>query len=228
MNISICIPTYEMYGKGVQYLNELLDSIEMQTFKDYEIIVSDHSKNNDIETTCSLRNNVKYFRFDKKYGNISANLNNAINQTQGDIIKPMFQDDKFKEDDLQFDFLNYLFCCTDYKWMIYDSLNFGTKNELFIPNNPLDLYELAQGNNTYGCPSAVAWRNCDLRFDENLIWLMDCDFYVQLIQKYRSPLNVSQPVLIREHPNQLTHHITGSQILIEREYLSYKYKHLKK
>ena len=42
--VSICIPCYEMKGNGVAYLNDLMNSITAQTFKDYEIIITDHSQ----------------------------------------------------------------------------------------------------------------------------------------------------------------------------------------
>ena len=42
-DISICIPTYEFKGDGVKYLSELLDSLRKQTFKNFDIVVSDHS-----------------------------------------------------------------------------------------------------------------------------------------------------------------------------------------
>jgi glycosyltransferase involved in cell wall biosynthesis len=41
--ISICIPTWEQHGFGEQYLSKLLDSIETQTIKDVEVVISDHS-----------------------------------------------------------------------------------------------------------------------------------------------------------------------------------------
>ena len=47
--ISICIPTYEYKGRGVEFLAELFDSIERQTFRDFDIVISDHSKDDVIE-----------------------------------------------------------------------------------------------------------------------------------------------------------------------------------
>lgn len=44
MKFSIVIPTYEYKGLTPVLLNKLLGSISEQTFTDYEIIVSDHSK----------------------------------------------------------------------------------------------------------------------------------------------------------------------------------------
>ena len=75
------------------------DSIIEQTYKNIEIVISDHSKNDDIENLIieyqKINRNIviKYFRYNEKYGNISANINNAIKNCDGDIIKIMFMDD---------------------------------------------------------------------------------------------------------------------------------------
>lgn len=41
--ISICIPTWECYGRGFEFINDLLRTIEIQTFKDFEVCISDRS-----------------------------------------------------------------------------------------------------------------------------------------------------------------------------------------
>ena len=37
--VSIAIPTWEANGRGREFLNDLLSTIEIQTLKDYEVIV---------------------------------------------------------------------------------------------------------------------------------------------------------------------------------------------
>ena len=44
MRLSIAIPTCESKGRGVEFLDDLFRTIEIQTFKDFEVVVSDHSK----------------------------------------------------------------------------------------------------------------------------------------------------------------------------------------
>ena len=46
MRFSIVIPTYEYNGLAPKLLNQLITSINEQTFTDYNIIISDHSKSN--------------------------------------------------------------------------------------------------------------------------------------------------------------------------------------
>ena len=60
--ISICIPTYEMGGYGVEYLNHSLNILSKQTYQDFEIVISDQSENNDIKDLCKkckVRLNIK-------------------------------------------------------------------------------------------------------------------------------------------------------------------------
>ena len=48
MKISIAIPTWESYGRGGEFLDDLLRTIEIQTFKDYEVCISDHSIDDEV------------------------------------------------------------------------------------------------------------------------------------------------------------------------------------
>ena len=50
--ISIGIPTYEMKGSGPKYLSHLLETIRGQKFTNYEVCISDHSKNDEILDLC--------------------------------------------------------------------------------------------------------------------------------------------------------------------------------
>ena len=43
MTISIAIPTWEFNGRGSEYLNDLLRTIQIQSYKDFEVCISDHS-----------------------------------------------------------------------------------------------------------------------------------------------------------------------------------------
>ncbi len=50
--ISICIPTHEMGGQGSEFLRQSFDILATQTFQDFDVVVSDHSKNDSIENLC--------------------------------------------------------------------------------------------------------------------------------------------------------------------------------
>ena len=64
--ISICIPTY----KNVDYLQRLLQSVIIQTFKDYEIVITDNSPDNSVEqlvTEWKSKLSIRYYKNDPPY-----------------------------------------------------------------------------------------------------------------------------------------------------------------
>ena len=50
---SIAIPAHDRGENGPKWMSELLDSLERQTFQDFEVVVSDQSKNDDIMNVCN-------------------------------------------------------------------------------------------------------------------------------------------------------------------------------
>tara|TARA_B000000557_G_scaffold226370_1_gene196755 strand:- start:263 stop:496 length:234 start_codon:yes stop_codon:yes gene_type:complete len=58
---SIAIPAHDRGKNGPKWMAELLDSLEKQTFRDFEVVVSDQSKNDDIMNVC------KDYDFDFQY-----------------------------------------------------------------------------------------------------------------------------------------------------------------
>ena len=90
--ISICIPTYN----GASYLQEALDSVNAQTFSDFEVIVSDDaSKDDTLKIVEEFKKEfdfpVHIFHHEPK--GIGANWNNTIRHANGKYIKFLFQDD---------------------------------------------------------------------------------------------------------------------------------------
>ena len=98
MKVSVAIPVFEYYGRGIEFLDDLLRTISYQTLKDVEVVIADHSKNNDIEKYCDTNEyelNIKYLRNENGRGNPAINTNYAIDNCSGEIIKVFQQDDFF-------------------------------------------------------------------------------------------------------------------------------------
>ena len=90
MRLSIAIPTFEYKGKGAEFLDILFRTIEIQTFKDFEVVVSDHSKDEelvDVIDCFKSKFDIKYIKNKNHLGNGPANTNNAIRNCSGEIIK---------------------------------------------------------------------------------------------------------------------------------------------
>lgn len=187
--ISICIPCYEMGGMGKFFLNENLKKIENQTYKNIQVVVSDHSSNNDIEDLCTSWSetlNIKYIRNKKNIGSSSSNVNYAIDNSDGDLIKILFQDD-FLYSDESIRLIVENFEDTD-KWLITACIHTIDGVEMFNEHYPKWNEFIHLGNNTISSPSVLTiTKEINIRFDENLIWLMDCDMYKRLYDEYGHP-----------------------------------------
>jgi hypothetical protein len=209
-----------MHGKGVEFLDFNLKQINNQTYKNIEIVISDHSQNNDImELYHKWKNqlNIVYIKNNNNLGVSSSNVNNAINNSKGELIKILFQDDFLYHNNSIKDIIENFE--DGYNWLVtssthtYDGFNFS--NELIpIYNDNIHL-----GINTISSPSVLTIRkSVTERFDEKLIWLMDCDMYKQLYIKYGEPKIVKKVnVVNRLWGNRLSD--TISQDIKDKEFL---------
>lgn len=90
--VSICIPTYN----GEAFLQEALNSVLAQTYKNIEVIISDDaSTDNTLEIAKSFKGFVDFpvTIISHKPNGIGANWNNCIKNANGSFIKFLFQDD---------------------------------------------------------------------------------------------------------------------------------------
>lgn len=207
MRFSIVIPTWEQYGNGVKFLKQLLISIHEQTYDDFEIIISDHSINYEIRNLCDLFKhlNIRYIRNEKNRGNSPANLNNALKIANGEIIKIMFQDDFFINNN-SLNLISNFFNENSCNWIVNGCChtNDGINYERFMI--PYWNDEILHGVNTISSPSVLSFINDDiLFFDENLIMLMDCDYYHSLYTRYGLPCVLPDYLIAnRLHKHQIS------------------------
>lgn len=90
--VSICIPTYE----GDKYLQEALDSVKKQTYKNIEVIISDDDSKDTTLSICEkFKKEVDFpvFIYNHQPQGIGANWNHCIKKANGEYIKFLFQDD---------------------------------------------------------------------------------------------------------------------------------------
>jgi glycosyltransferase involved in cell wall biosynthesis len=217
MKISICVPAYEMHGKGPSYIGKLFYSIKQQTYKNFEVIVSDHSANDDIKKTCSSWSSefpLVYLPYSRKRGNSSANLNNAIAAATGAVIKIMHQDDLlYSERCLE----KIAEAVVTYPQAIWGACGFVLTDEegemyygYWTPfYNPDILFR-----NTIGHPSAVFYRTSNTQlFDERLIYLNDSELYYRLYVKYGDPIVINEPlVAIRWWSGQVSNTLVTTKL----------------
>jgi glycosyltransferase involved in cell wall biosynthesis len=207
--ISICIPTYNLKGdkhdesyNNLTMLIDLFRSIEIQTYTNYEVIISDHSVDGSIKEICDMwadRINIKYFLNEINHGSCEANLNNAILKAKGDYIKPMLQDDYFSSPESLTILVNTLKNNKN-KWIACGCLHINENDPTpFNPHPPRlnDPRQLLNGINLIGSPVVVMYKKeMDLLFDHNLIWLMDVEFYYRALKNYGPPILIDDMLLI--------------------------------
>lgn len=234
--ISVCIPAYEMAGRGADMLRQALQSVRDQDYPNTEIVVSDHTARQKGIDVCAefgilcAEFGALHVPFTSKHGNSSANLNNAIDHASGEYIKPMMQDDLFAAPNA----LSRMYAALEGKgkWSVAGYKTFGAD----ISRSKPCMWPPVQGqwnalawNNNLGTPTGTLYRACHLRFDERLIWHMDCDFYYQLYLLYGNPCIVNDHlVLVRVWSGSVTNTIVmprHAQIENqERRILDAKYK----
>jgi glycosyltransferase involved in cell wall biosynthesis len=223
MRFSICIPTWEQHGFGLEYLKDLLLTIGLQTFQDYEIVISDHSKSEEISDYVLGRDKLVYVRNELDYGNGVANLNNCLKYASGEIIKIMFQDDVMFSSKCLEEFDAAFSKRTE--WAVCgcnhtrDMVNFY---QIMIPSWG---DRLADGVNTISSPSVLAIRNEDIEFfDEKLTMMMDIDYYLRMHK--RQPMTIIPDCLItnRQHPHQISSRYSsdlGAEVMYIKEKMRY-------
>ena len=82
---------------------------------------------------------------------------------------------------------------------------------LVRPLTPFASTAIAYGVNTIGPPSVLSFVNAQppLLFNEDLVWLMDCEYYVRLLRRYGPPARIKQfNTIVRVGDHQLTNSIS--------------------
>lgn len=204
MKISIAIPAYKYNEECLTFLEELLESIYKQDYSNYEVVISDQTKDDSylhIVKKYKLLMDLKYLKNNRQdnISNISSNTNNAIKNCIGDVIKVMHQDDSFYSDKTLSNIVSLLKENPDKKWGALGFIHNYTKEKKI--RRPM----IPSMKTTIGCPSTSFFvrddKNLDL-YDENIYLLLDAVFHDDLFKKYGNPLIINDIcILIRMHEN---------------------------
>ena len=211
--VSICIPAYN----NVEEVKRLLSSIASQTFRDMEIILTDDSTNDEIESLVKeisfpleKAERFRYIHNPKPLGHI-FNWNKALELAGGEYIKIMFSDDWFTYPDS----LEKMAAMLD--WHPEASLAFcGTcqvsekksyaraAGNDYLNRLKADYRNLFLGNEI-GAPSASLYRACGAFFDERSNWASDMFLYFEILQKNPVFVFTGEPLIsIGVHEEQYT------------------------
>ena len=190
MFISICIPAY----KNLLFLERLLNSIAIQTFKDFEVVITDDSpddvlKNFILNYQSSFP--IQYFKNKVALGT-PENWNEAIRNAKGEWIKIIHDDDWFINENSLEQFAavaksnNRAFIFSAYQNLYLEE---NRIEKIIEPATSFRFYHLKKNvasllsKNIIGPPSVIMHKNDGrVYYDKQLKWLVDIEFYVNRIQ----------------------------------------------
>jgi len=222
--VSICIPTY----KQTKYLKLCLDSVLAQSFKDYEVIITDDTPDDTVKNFIAGYNipNLHYFKNPVSLGT-PGNWNAAISKAKGKYVKVMHHDDYFLNKDSLSKFVkvaegnncSFVFCNTEVWHVSDDSRRISKPNEIQLEKlsqSPFFLFF----RNKIGSPSATFFARSEMKFDENLKWLVDVDFYIQYLKKHPFiHLNETLVCTAHEAPGQVTQEVQSDKTVQIKEHV---------
>jgi glycosyltransferase involved in cell wall biosynthesis len=189
--ISICIPAY----KRPEFLKRLLDSIAIQAFRDFEVVITDDSPD---ETVRELSDRyqgqfpLRHYRNPEPLGS-PENWNEAIRRAAGNWIKIMHDDDWFENKDSLGEFAAAIerdtsrsFIFSAYRDVFLDE---GRTRDMFLPRRRYRKFirnrTVLFARNIIGPPSVVLYKKEggeEIFFDGNVKWVVDIDFYIRYLR----------------------------------------------
>jgi glycosyltransferase involved in cell wall biosynthesis len=198
--ISICIPAY----RRTTYLNRLLDSINIQTYQHFEVVITDDSPDasvNELVEQHTLKSKIRYFKNDTTLGT-PENWNEGIRKANFEWIKIMHDDDWFSGPDSLGHFANRI---SNDKYGLY----FSAFSNVFTDGRAVPVHisdhhlQALQRNpekllaaNRIGPPSVVIFkRDKSILFDNRMQWLVDVDFYIRYLSRYHPATFIDQNLI---------------------------------
>lgn len=192
------IPAY----KRSDYLTRLLNSIAVQTYQDFEVVITDDSPDSTVEDLLSKFSflSIRYFRNMPSLGT-PANWNKGISLARGEWIKLMHDDDWFRSPHSLQGFADATTEGIRFVFSRYVNVveaggekmpGFPSSWKKRIISQPLTL--LAE--NVVGPPSVtLIHRSVQERYDERMKWRVDLDFYCRLLQQEKDFRLIDEPLV---------------------------------
>lgn len=190
--ISICIPAY----KNAVFFQRLLESVAVQTFTDFEVIVTDDSPGNEVMEVCQKFSTIKSLQYYKNASPLGSpeNWNEAIRKATGAWIKIMHHDDWFvhKHVLMRFYIATVSNAQCGFFFSAFKNINYADNSEqkvtctaadlFFLRLSPLHLFKKVY----IGNPSCtLVRRSANLLYDKDFKWVVDFDYYIRYIQKFK-------------------------------------------
>ena len=207
--ISICIPAF----RRVDYLKRLLSSLSEQSFKNFEVVITDDS-GEDLIVEEYIKST--YFNFHISYYKNKSSLGSprnwlaSVSYAKGDWIKIMHDDDYFTSTTSLQTFVNQIEPGVDCLFSGYKAVyeNGGEKDMTIsqrkfdqFTHQPLSLF----AKNIIGPPSVMMFKKeIKETFDERLKWIVDWEYYIRLALNYKLKYVKEALINVSYNPTQIT------------------------
>lgn len=187
------------------FVKRLLDSIAIQTFRDFEVIVTDDSPDaqlGELVEQYAGKFTLHYHKNPVALGT-PENWNEGIRRSNGEWLKLMHDDDWFANENSLQQFTDavkqhpsssFFFCA--YTNVLEDSSNtemvrLNNFRHRKLLENTVSLFS----SNVIGPPSVTLHRN-DKQFwyDKSIKWVVDIDFYIRYLEHHK-PVYIDQPLV---------------------------------
>lgn len=218
-----------MGGQGHVFLRQSLEVLATQTFRDFDVVISDYSENDLIEKLCSAytsRLAIRHFKNTDPTVGMAANTNNAIRHATGRLIKILLQDD-FLASPTALQTIVEAFDLAKDTWLVTACAHVQDGQPVYRTHYPKYTKNISLGKNTIGSPSVLTIKNDQpLLFDTNLKWVVDCDYYRRYHDLAGNPKIVREVgVVIQVGDHQITNtEATTALRAAEHQYLLKKFK----
>lgn len=196
--ISICIPAYKRPEKN----RRLLESISIQNFKDYEIILTDDSPDDSVHSLLSEFPGlpIVYYKNPVALGT-PANWNYGISKASGEWIKIMHDDDWFADENSLAVFAEG--ARSNKKFIVSRYENVFDNGKVEQPTFPLSWREKIIDNpvillsrNVIGPPSVtLVHSSIREQYDTRMKWRVDMDYYIRLLKELKAVEIIEKPLV---------------------------------
>lgn len=187
MKVSICVPTY----KQIVYLQKNLESILIQDYNDYEVIVTDDTQDDTVKDFVEsfqdrFEGKLKYYKNAVSLGS-PENWNEAVRKSMGEYIKILHHDDWFTDENSLYEFVKMLDDNPNCNFAFSGAVAVNIRgNKTWIHSATHQQIEILQSDpcilffgNFIGPPSSTIYRRSgNILYDKNLKWVVDFEFYI--------------------------------------------------
>ena len=193
--VSVIVPFY-----NCPYINQSLDSLTDQTYKNIEIVVVNDGSKQYSEKIIPYLDKIKYV--EKENGGTASALNTGIQHATGDYFCWLSSDDIYypEKTEVQLLFMqeqNAMFSHTNYYSIDKDSHIITPPLGIHPPNRLKIMKRIRRRNFINGCSIMIAKDVFDQVgiFNESLLYTHDYDLWMRIIQKFDIHY-LSQPLLL--------------------------------